>query len=310
MTINVLFSARDALWPVYQPLLSDGLSAAGLDVRLGRDFAPDDVDYVVYAPNSALQDFAPYTRLKAVLSLWAGVEQIAGNATLTVPLARMVDHGLTQGMTEWVVGHVLRYHLGMDAHIVNPEHAWTPVAPPLAQQRHVTILGLGALGQAAARTLADLGFQVSGWSRTARDLPGVTCHHGDAGLQDALARAEILVLLLPDTPATENILNETSLGWLPKGAHLINPGRGPLIDDESLLAALDADHIAHATLDVFRTEPLPQEHPYWAHPKVTVTPHIASETRPETAAQVICENIRRGESGEPLLHLVNRALGY
>ncbi len=310
MTINVLFSARDALWPVYQPLLSDGLSAAGLDVRLGRDFAPDDVDYVVYAPNSALQDFAPYTRLKAVLSLWAGVEQIAGNATLTVPLARMVDHGLTQGMTEWVVGHVLRYHLGMDAHIVNPEHAWTPVAPPLAPQRHVTILGLGALGQAAARTLADLGFQVSGWSRSARDLPGIACHHGDAGLHDALSTAEILVLLLPDTPATENILNETSLGWLPKGAHIINPGRGPLIDDEALLAALDADHIAHATLDVFRTEPLPQEHPYWAHPKVTVTPHIASETRPETAAQVICENIRRGESGEPLLHLVDRALGY
>jgi glyoxylate/hydroxypyruvate reductase A len=295
---------------VYQPLLSDGLSAAGLDVRLGRDFAPDDVDYVVYAPNAALQDFTPYTRLKAVLSLWAGVEQIAGNATLTVPLARMVDHGLTQGMTEWVVGHVLRYHLGMDAHIVNPEHAWTPVAPPLAQQRHVTILGLGALGQAAARTLADLGFQVSGWSRSARDLPGIACHHGDAGLQDALATAEILVLLLPNTPATENILNETSLNWLPKGAHIINPGRGPLIDDEALLAALDADHIAHATLDVFRTEPLPQEHPYWAHPKVTVTPHIASETRPETAAQVICENIRRGESGEPLLHLVDRALGY
>jgi glyoxylate/hydroxypyruvate reductase A len=310
MTINVLFSARDALWPVYQPLLSDGLSAAGLDVRLGRDFAPDDVDYVVYAPNSALQDFAPYTRLKAVLSLWAGVEQIAGNATLTVPLARMVDHGLTQGMTEWVVGHVLRYHLGMDAHILNPEHAWTPVAPPLAQQRHVTILGLGALGQAAARTLTDLGFQVSGWSRSARDLPGIACHHGDAGLHDALSTAEILVLLLPDTPATENILNETSLGWLPKGAHIINPGRGPLIDDEALLAALDADHIAHATLDVFRTEPLPQEHPYWAHPKVTVTPHIASETRPETAAQVICENIRRGVSGEPLLHLVDRALGY
>ena len=310
MTINVLFSARDALWPVYQPLLSDGLSAAGLDVRLGRDFAPDEVDYVVYAPNSALQDFAPYTSLKAVLSLWAGVEQIAGNATLTVPLARMVDHGLTQGMTEWVVGHVLRYHLGMDAHIVNPEHAWTPVAPPLAQQRHVTILGLGALGQAAARTLADLGFQVSGWSRSARDLPGIACHHGDAGLQDALATAEILVLLLPNTPATENILNETSLSWLPKGAHIINPGRGPLIDDEALLAALDADHIAHATLDVFRTEPLPQEHPYWAHPKVTVTPHIASETRPETAAQVICENIRRGESGEPLLHLVDRSLGY
>jgi glyoxylate/hydroxypyruvate reductase A len=182
--------------------------------------------------------------------------------------------------------------------------------PPLAQQRNVTILGLGALGETAARKLADLGFQVSGWSRSAHDIPGIACHHGTEGLKGALATAEILVLLLPNTPATENILNETSLGWMPKGAHIINPGRGPLIDDGALLAALDGGRIAHATLVVFRTEPFPQEHPYWAHPKVTVTPHIASETRPETAAQVICENICRGERGTPFLHLVDRTLGY
>ncbi|SLN49704.1 2-hydroxyacid dehydrogenase [Ruegeria meonggei] len=310
MPVNILFSARPELWPVYQPLLTKGLSEAGLDFNLATELAPDQVDYAAYAPNGGLLDFTPYSRLKAVLSLWAGVETIAGNTTLTAPLARMVDHGLTQGMTEWVVGHVLRYHLGMDRHITAQDGVWIPDAPPLATERRVCVLGLGALGEAAAQALAALGFNVTGWSRSAKDIPGITCLHGDDGLQHALSRAEIVVLLLPDTPATENTLNADTLALLPKGACIINPGRGPLIDDEALLAALNTGHIGHATLDVFRVEPLPADHPYWAHPNVTVTPHIASETRPTTAAQVICENIRRGEAGEPFLHLVDRNLGY
>ncbi|MBO9411494.1 MULTISPECIES: glyoxylate/hydroxypyruvate reductase A [unclassified Ruegeria] len=310
MPVNVLFSARPELWPVYEPLLTKGLEQAGVDTHLATDLPADQVDYVVYAPNGGLLDFTPYTHLKAVLSLWAGVEKIAGNASLTVPLARMVDHGLTQGMTEWVVGHVLRYHLGIDRHITLQDGTWTPEAPPLAPERTVCILGLGMLGEASARALKALGFNVTGWSRSPKDIPGVTCLHGDEGLRDALASAEIVVLLLPDTPATENLLNAETLALLPKGARLINPGRGPLIDDDALLDALNTGQIGHATLDVFRVEPLPADHPYWAHPNVTVTPHIASETRPVTAAQVIVENIRRGEAGEPYLHLVDRALGY
>lgn len=310
MPVNVLFSARPALWPVYEPLLTRYLAEAGVEARLGTEFDPDQVDYVVYAPNGGLLDFSPFARLKAVLSLWAGVEKIADNDTLTVPLARMVDHGLTQGMTEWVVGHVLRYHLGMDRHITIQDGVWAPDAPPLAQERKVCILGLGTLGEAAARALASLNFTVTGWSRTAKDIPGVVCLHGPDGLRAALSRAEILVLLLPDTAATENALNAETLALLPKGARIINPGRGPLIDDDALLDALNAGQVGHATLDVFRVEPLPPDHPYWAHPNVTVTPHIASETRPATAAQVICENIRRGEAGEPFVHLVDRALGY
>jgi len=119
-----------------------------------------------------------------------------------------------------------------------------------------------------------------------------------------------VILLLPDTPATNNILNADTLAMLPKGARIINPGRGPLIDDAALLEALDSGQVGHATLDVFRVEPLPADDPYWAHPNVTVTPHIAAETRASTASQVIAENIRRGEAGEPFLHLVDRSLGY
>jgi glyoxylate/hydroxypyruvate reductase A len=134
--------------------------------------------------------------------------------------------------------------------------------------------------------------------------------HGEAGLTEALTGAQVVILLLPSTPATENTLNADRLALLAKGAFIINPGRGPLIDDDALLAALDNDQIGHATLDVFRVEPLPTDHPYWAHPKVTVTPHIASTTRPDTAAQIIAQNIKRGEDGLPFLHLVDRNAGY
>ena len=308
--INVLFAAKPERWPTYEAPLRDALSQARIDAHLAQDIAPDQVDYIVYAPNSDLQDFTPYTRAKAVLNLWAGVEQITGNETLKIPLARMVDPGLTKGMVEWVTGHVMRYHLGMDAHIVNPSHEWKVKTPPLAQEREVVIFGLGALGTACAQALLGLGFQVTGWSRSAKDVEGVTCLNGKDGLADALGRAQIAVTLLPDTPATTNLFNTKTLAQMPRGAFLINPGRGPLIDDDALIAALDAGQIAHATLDVFRVEPLPQEHPYWAHPQVTVTPHIAAETRASTAAQVIVENIKRGEQGAGFINLVDRALGY
>lgn len=308
--IHVLFAAKAARWCEYETPLKAALKELGIEAHVDVDIAAELVDYIVYAPNSDVQDFSIFPKLKAVLNLWAGVESVAPNPTLKVPLARMVDHGLTQGMVEWVCGHVLRHHLGMDEHIVNPDRAWHPSAPPLAHQRPVTVLGLGELGAACASTLAMLGFPVSGWSRSPKTLQNVTCHHGDQGLKDALRDAQIVVLLLPDTPATENVLNHESLSWLAKGAMIINPGRGPLIEDEALLAALDNGQIGHATLDVFRVEPLPQDHLFWAHPNVTVTPHIASETRTWTASQCVAENVRRGEAGEPFLHLVDRSLGY
>ncbi|ESW62181.1 MAG: hydroxyacid dehydrogenase [Rhodobacter sp. CACIA14H1] len=308
--LTVLFAASDANWAEYAAPLRHAFAESGLDATLTREADPQAVDYIVYAPSSPLQDFAPYTRCKAVLSLWAGVERIVGNPTLTQPLCRMVDPALTEGMVEWVVGHTLRHHLGMDRHIVNPSRLWDPTCPPLARERPVAMLGMGELGLACARALAALNFPVTGWSRTPKQGTGIPCLHGQAGLEQALRTAQIVVTLLPKTPDTENTLNARSLALLPQGAVILNPGRGALIDDEALLAALDAGHIGHATLDVFRTEPLPQDHPFWTHPRVTVTPHIAADTRAPSASRVIAANIRRGEAGEPFLNRVDRTRGY
>ncbi|MEP1535993.1 MAG: glyoxylate/hydroxypyruvate reductase A [Paracoccaceae bacterium] len=310
MTTNVLFAATAQRWDEYETPIRHELKTVGIDANLSLDIPAADVDYIVYAPNSGLTDFTPFTRAKAVLSLWAGVETIVTNKTLTLPLCRMVDPSLTQGMVEWVVGHALRHHLGMDAHILAQPGEWAPKAPPVAWDRSVTVLGLGELGQACARALSGLGFSVSGWSRRPKKIEGVTCHCGDKGLIDALDQAEIVVLLLPDTPATTNLMNSERLGLMAKGGVIINPGRGPLIDDTALLNALDYGQVGHATLDVFRTEPLPIEHKFWTHPNVTVTPHIASETRAKWSAKTIAENVRRGESGQPFLHLVDLEQGY
>jgi glyoxylate/hydroxypyruvate reductase A len=309
---RILFSAPAEQWALWRPHLLAAFAEAGLDVALTDDPAGAwTFDYVVYQPGGPVADFTPFTRLKAVLSLWAGVERIVGDPTLTVPLCRMVDPGLTQGMVEWVTAHVLRYHVGVDAQISGQDGVWRHgMVPPLAPERTVAVLGLGELGRAVVVALVGLGFDVVGWSRREKELPGIRAFSGEDGLSEALASAEIVVTLLPATPGTERLLDARRLAELPPGARLINPGRGGLIDDDALIAALDSGHLAHATLDVFRAEPLPVEHPFWAHPLVTVTPHVAAATRPETAAGTVAENVRRGEGGEPFLYVVDRASGY
>ena len=309
--INVLFSAKPPNWDNYERHLNTAFADAELRVNLSQNHAPADVDYIVFAPNGPVRDFTPYTNTRAVLSLWAGVETVVGNTTLTQPLVRMVDDGLTHGMVEWVVGHVMRHHLGMDAHINGQDGAWRDTTyPPLASDRIITILGVGALGAACGQALAALGFQVRGWSRSPKVVDQITCYSDANGLDAALTGADMAILLLPQTPDTENTLNAARLNLMKRGGFVINPGRGPLIDDAALLAALDAGHIGHATLDVFRVEPLPTDHPYWAHPRLTVTPHIASTTRPATAAKIIAQNIARDQAGKPLKHDVDRAAGY
>jgi glyoxylate/hydroxypyruvate reductase len=310
--INLLFNVTPAVLEEYRDPILAALQHKNIDAHTGLlgDIAPEDVDYIIHATGGPITDFAPFNHTRAVLSLWAGVEKIVGNTTLTQPLCRMVDDGLRQGMVEWVVGHVLRAHLGMDRYVCQKPRAWEQHVPPLATDRSVTVLGLGELGSAAATALAQLGFRVTGWSRSPRHVAGVHCLAGQENLPHALASAEIVVGLLPQTPETIDLLNAERLALLPKGSFIVNAGRGTLIVDEALVAALDSGQVAQATLDVFRTEPVPPDHPFWSHPRVTISPHIAAATRASTAAEKIAENIARAESGQPLHHVVDRTLSY
>ena len=254
-----------------------------------------------------------FPNLRLIQSLWVGVESLLTDTTLPtdVPLARLVDPGMTETMTETVLQHVLNAHRSYEEYREQQAaRLWRQVPQVRASARRVGLLGLGELGSAAARALAGLGFDVAGWSRQPKDLAGIGSFTGPEGFLPFLARTEILVCLLPLTAATRGILDARAFAALPRGATIINLARGGHIDDDDLLAALDAGQVGRAVLDVFNIEPLPTEHPYWRHPRVVVLPHMAAETDPQTAVAQVAENLRRLKAGEPLLNVVDRTAGY
>jgi len=285
-----------------------------LDFRLWPDEIgdPAEIDYaLVWKPPPG--EMRRYANLKAILSLGAGVDHLLCDPDLPagVPVVRLIDRALTQGMSEYVLYWVLHYHRRFaDYARLVAARQWTNLPQTDTRLRRVGVLGLGELGGDAARKLAQLDFAVAGWSRSPKDLPGIETFAGRDGLVPFLERTEILVCLLPLTAETEGIIGRETLAALPTGAVLINPARGGHVVEDDLLAALDSGHIAAATLDVFRTEPLPAGHPFWDHPKVTVTPHMASLTVPDSAAGWVAENIRRVEQGRAPLGVVDRARGY
>src|SRR5262249_27536613 len=190
------------------------------------------------------------------------------------------------------------------------ESRWQPLDFPLAKDRRVGLMGVGVLGQDAGAKLRMLGFDVAGWSRSPKRLDGIAVFDGDAGLTAFLARTQILVCLLPLTPQTSGIINARTLAALPKDACIINAARGGHVVDADLIAALDSGHIAHATLDVFHREPLPVEHPFWRHPRITLTPHVASQTIPETASQAVIDGLKAMREGRRPANGVSLAAGY
>ncbi len=284
----------------------------GIDLRIWPDIGdPEEIEAaLVWLPPPGL--LAGLPQLRAVFSLGAGIDSLLADPTLPdLPLCRMVDPSMTAGMAELVLTLALTYHRRLDVYAAQQaRRLWRMELPQPASATRVGIMGLGELGGAAARLLARHGFTVRGWSRSPRQIDGVTAFAGPAELEAFLRGADILVCMLPLTPDTEGILDARTLALLPRGARLVNVARGRHLVEADLLAALDDGQLAHATLDVFRIEPLPAEHPFWAHPRIRVLPHTASYSQAEVAAEVVVENLRRLQGGRPLLYLVDRRRGY
>ncbi|MSO69686.1 MAG: glyoxylate/hydroxypyruvate reductase A [Alphaproteobacteria bacterium] len=251
--------------------------------------------------------------LKLIASLGAGVDHLLRDTLLPdgVPVTRFVDDDLTAMMREYAVLHVLACHRRLPEYLeLQRNGQWVELPQPLARERKIGIMGLGVLGGAAATRLAGFGFDVAGYSRSAKSLKGVTVFAGRDQLKPFLARTEILVNLLPLTPDTESLIDREALAALPKGASFINLGRGGHVVEADLAAALDSGQIKAAILDVFRKEPLPAESPFWRHPRVIVTPHVASITNPESGARKIIENLKRIRQGLAPLNRVDPTIGY
>ncbi len=255
---------------------------------------------------------AGFPNLKVIFSLAAGLDHLLLDPELPeVPIVRMVEPSLTAGVAEYLTLHVLRHHKDMRRFDEQQRAGeWAEYFAPPAGRRRVGILGLGAIGGEAARMLHAIGFEVAGWSRSAKQVAGVKSFHGDDQLDEFVRRTDILVCILPNTPATQDILNAGLFAKLPQGASLINAGRCLQLVEQDLLDALASGRISEATLDVFRTEPLPAGHPFWRHPKITVTPHSAGDPFADTAAKTVAENILRFRRGEKLPNIFDRAAGY
>ncbi|KZE36235.1 glyoxylate/hydroxypyruvate reductase A [Chelatococcus daeguensis] len=286
-------------------------------VRLGDAYDPAAVTYAVawkHPPGA----FRGLPNLKAIFSLGAGVDHLMGDPDLPdVPITRVVDDDLTNRMSEYVVLHCLmhlrqqrRYDAQQRAHMWEDDRH-----QPAARDVRVGVMGLGVLGQDAARKLAVMGFDVAGWSRTPKDCPGLQVFTGEAERAAFLARTDILVLLLPLTPETRGIADYALFGGLARGGRLggpvfVNAGRGGLQVEEDILRALDDGTLMAASLDVFETEPLPDSSRFWDHPSVIVTPHNAAMSDPDSIIRLVARQIARFEAGEPLEHLVDRQRGY
>jgi glyoxylate/hydroxypyruvate reductase len=292
----------------------------GLDVRIAPSLGRiEDIRYALaWHPRPGLLKTLP--NLGLIISVGAGVDHLFRDPELpNVPIARFVDPDLTGRMVEYVVLNVLYHHRRMgEFRELQGKRIWKYLPEPAAHEVRVGVMGLGVLGAASAAALASFGYRLRGWSRTPKLLPGVACYAGAAGLDDFLAGTDILAVLLPLTAETRGIVDRRLIGKLSRrgrdarlpGPVLINAGRGDLQIDDDILAALQAEELYAASLDVFQTEPLPHSSPLWAHPRIIVTPHIAAESTPPAIVRYALEQMRAHAKGEGIAHLVDRLRGY
>ncbi len=278
-----------------------------------RNAALDPTIDIAMVANPPPGSLAGLPALRLIQSLWAGVNALLRDPSVPadVPIARMVDPAMNDAMAQTALWAVIALHRGFyDCAQHQREHRWATHIQRRADELNVVVLGLGQMGARVARSLVHEGYRVIGWSAGPKLIDGVQCHAGPAALPSVLAQAQIVVNVLPLTAATTGLFEAKTLALLPHGACLVNLARGEHVVDADLLDALDAGRLQRAVLDVFRSEPLPPDHRYWDHPRVTVLPHIAAQTDARSAAQVAAANVRALRAGAPLAHLVDRSRGY
>ena len=299
---------RAQWWKNHMSTLLPEMEVALASERISREA----IEYaIVWKPDPGWLKTFP--NLKCIVSIGAGIDHILCDHELPsdVPIIRTTGTDLSVRMREYVTLHVLRLHRRLpEVEAAQSMREWLQIVEPPAHARRVSVMGLGNLGADCARTLAMIGFDVAGWARSAKSIRGVECFAGDTAKQDFLNRSEILVCMLPLTPDTTGILNEELFAHLPEGAKIINVARGQHLVDADLLAALDSGHITAATLDVFDQEPLPDDHPFWDHPNILITPHIASLIDPVAGGERIAMNLRAFIAGEVVPDLVPPGKGY
>ena len=307
----LLFIAPDLEIPPYveQLLILD----PELDIRIWPEIGDADDIELALTWNHPLGELRNFKNLKCIASFGAGVDHILRDPNLPqgVPVTRVVESSMPQFMSEYVILSALNYCRQFDIYKNDKlEKRWQPRIPLLARNICIGIMGLGQLGADAATKLVKLGFAVYGWSRTPKTIPGVLSFAGDDALADFLTQANVLICLLPLTSASRGILNRNTFKILPPGAYIINVARGEHLVEKDLLDALESGHLSGACLDVFNVEPLPEDHPFWNHPNIMITPHISSLTDPKAVMPQILENYYRMKSGNPLLHVVDVERGY